>query len=183
MTSRSAAGVEAAALRAPWENRRLDGGRQNVPARHKTVIRFLAPQLADERRQARHPAAAAAVHRFQHVVVIDLQERQPDQIRIADGRGSREAGAEDEGENEKQRGARRARAHDAAAVPVTVRVFQWRSGRRATRSARSRWARSMSRALKHASSNVSWKTSRWARLPPSSITRGVSGSSRSIARE
>ena len=44
----------------------------------------------------------------------------------------------------------------------------------ATRSARSRVARSPSPARKHASSKVwPWRASRWARLPPSSTSRGL----------
>src|SRR5262249_61630386 len=83
------------------------------------------------------------------------------------------AADQDDREDDEQRGACRARPHDAAA-PAAALAFQNRSGRRTIRSVKSRSARVMSPALKQASSRVSWKTSRWARLPPSSMIRGVS---------
>src|SRR5205807_1524198 len=73
------------------EKGRLDRGRQEVAAQDEDGVRVLAPHLADQCRQARHSAAPASVHRSQHVVVVDLQERQPDQSRIAGWRAWRDA--------------------------------------------------------------------------------------------
>ena len=90
------------------KERRLDRRRQEIARDDEHRVRILALDFSDERRQPRHPAPPAAVHRPEDIVVVDLQEGQPNEIPIRDRRAPRGAAAEDDREDDQERGERRA---------------------------------------------------------------------------
>ena len=138
------------------EERGLDGRREGVARENEDRVRVLAPDLADERRQPRHPAPSPAIHGLEDVVVVDLQQCQSNEVGVGGPLGQRRTRAEDDRDDDAERGAGPRTRHRAAVpISVAVRFFQKWSGRRATRSASRRSARFMSPALKHASSSVS----------------------------
>src|SRR5262249_60791629 len=119
-----AGGAERAAHLGPLKKGRPARGRKKSAADGEARVRVLPLDLFHERGEASHPASPAAVDRPEHVVVIDLQEGQSDEVAVERGwAAARSAAGRDDGDDDKQRGERRARPHEAAG-----RVLQKRAG-------------------------------------------------------
>ena len=87
------------------EERGLDGGRERVAGEREDRVRVLALEVADQSGQPRHPAAPAAVHGLEDVVVVDLQQRHVNEVGVGSPAAERGAGGEGDRDDD-ERGAR-----------------------------------------------------------------------------
>ncbi len=107
----------------------LDGRRQRVAREDEDGVRVLSPRLVHERRQARDAPALPPVHGLEDVQVVDLEQRDSDEVGIAGAEGRARGEERRRQDEDEQRGPEPgARGHrsgqpgarDRSSLPVMV---------------------------------------------------------------